>query len=154
MQTCTICHGTGTDQHGRACPYTDVHRAAARFPKKPMNEQTQTELAAARQRIAYLEDELRNQQTGACLYIAAIVERAVGVGVTMTLSELDMVRAYDLILERGEPADGGMAVRVLRETAVAAEPDKKPAIITEMNPVLAKAHQPIILLDTALPPGG
>ena len=104
---------------------------------------------AARLRIAYLEDEQRNQQGGALLFIAAIVERAVGVGVTMTLSNLDMMRAYDLTLERGDTKDGGMAVRVLRRPAEVEQPATHSAIITEPNPVLAKVQHPIILLDTA-----
>ena len=119
-------------------------------------------LAAAVQKIALLESEMIAQQEGALLYIAAIVERAVGVGVTMTLTEAEMIGACSLILERGDTADGGMAVRVIqgvRESTSAAQyhptPDAsaQPAIITELAPVLAKAYQPIILLDTARPQG-
>lgn len=119
-------------------------------------------LAAAVQKIALLESEMIAQQEGALLYIAAIVERAVGVGVTMTLTEAEMIGACSLILERGDTADGGMAVRVLqgvRESTNAAQyhpaPDAsaQPTIITELAPVLAKAYQPIILLDTARPQG-
>jgi hypothetical protein len=35
---CSICYGSGFDTAGRACPYTDVHSAAARFPKEPMTD--------------------------------------------------------------------------------------------------------------------
>jgi len=35
IQPCTLCHGTGRTDDGQPCPYTDVHRAAARFPRAP-----------------------------------------------------------------------------------------------------------------------
>ena len=121
-----------------------------------------TALAAANQNIACLESEMIAQQQGALLYIAAIVKRAVGLGVTMTLTEAEMVSACSLILERRDTAEGGMEVRVLQgiratnsaaQSTYAPDASAQPAIITELNPVLAKAYRPIILLDTSRAPG-
>ena len=47
--TCSLCHGSGVDAAGRACPYNDVHGAAARFPKPPAgNTPTNDARSAAR----------------------------------------------------------------------------------------------------------
>ena len=100
-------------------------------------EDLQAQLEALRQ-------DYDAQQRGALLYIAAIVKKAVGVGVEMRLSAEDMIKANDLILERAESSNGGLALRLLRPPEVE---QPAPSIVTEHRPVLAKATPSIVLLD-------
>jgi len=104
-----------------------------------------TEVEDLKRQLAELRSEMRMQQQGALLYIAAIVERAVGVGVQMTLSEGDMIRAYDLELERADPPHGGLVLRVRRNGGLQDEPEAPK--IAPPAPVLAKAERTIVLLD-------
>jgi len=67
----------------------------------------------AEREVARLQVECEQQQQGALLYLAAVVGRAVTHGTTMTLSRQDMVDACDLILDRGDTPDGGLALRVI-----------------------------------------
>lgn len=113
----------------------------------PVDADTTQQLVAAigalQQRIGVLQEQMSQEQQGALLYIAAIVERAVGVGVNMTFSDEDMQRAMDLDLERADPPDGGLVLRVLRK----AEPPQPPRLVVDNAPVLAKAEKTIVLLD-------
>lgn len=113
----------------------------------PVDMQTTQQLVstaiALRQRIGVLEEELRQEGEGALLFLAAIVERAVGVGVNMTFSDVDMQRAMDLELQRADPPEGGLILRVLRK----AEPPPAPRLVVDNAPVLAKASKSIVLLD-------
>lgn len=106
-------------------------------------EQLQAELDALRR-------EFENEQRGAILFITAVVGRAVAHGVTMKLSRADMEEAMSLVLERGDTPDGGLALRVYKETPPTAV---DAPLIQSHRPVLAKAERPIILLDTRRPPG-
>ena len=107
-------------------------------------------LAALRGEGEGLAAAYMREQEGALLFIAAIVSRAVPVGTAMVLTEADMLLANDLILERGDAPDGGFAVRVYPKDA--APSDEQPSLLAEpAPPVLAKAHRPIILLDTSRP---
>ena len=102
-----------------------------------------TEVEDLQRQIGLLKEELQRQQQGALLYIAAIVERAVGAGVNMTFSDEDMQRAMDLELQRADPPEGGLILRVLRK----AEPQPAPRLVVDNAPVLAKASKSIVLLD-------
>lgn len=103
-------------------------------------------LSLVEQRIGVLNEQMRQEQQGALLYIAAVVERAVGVGANMTFSDEDMQRAMGLELERADPTDGGLILRVLRKAAPPVPP-QPPRLVVDNTPVLAKAEKPIVLLD-------
>lgn len=113
------------------------------------------EVSALKARIRELEKELHDQTEGALMYLAAVVAHAVGIGVPIRFTNQDMIDAANLQLERADPENGDLILRVVRpEQPELKEPEKAAvsAIITELNPVLAKAERPIILLDPNRPP--
>lgn len=115
------------------------------------------EVAGLRQRVKELELALHAQAEGAAMYLTAVVAHAVGVDVEFRIADEDMRAVIDegLQLERADPDNGDLILRVVRpEQPELKEPEKKAvsAIITELNPVLAKAERPIILLDSQRPP--
>lgn len=67
-----------------------------------------------RAELEALRKELQDQQEGALLYLAAVVNAAAGVGNEMRLSNGDMMDATNLVLERGDLPDGGLALKVTR----------------------------------------
>jgi hypothetical protein len=91
------------------------------------------------------------QQEGAFLYITAMVHANGG---AVELSKEDMEAAIGLVLERGDPEDGGLILRTSRPEPSDGPPQaanddlaliQPSSIITEHNPTLAQVHQPIIL---------
>lgn len=113
------------------------------------------EVAALKARISELEQALHAQGEGAALYLTAVVAHAVGVGVEFRIADEDMRAVMGLQLERADPENGDLILRVVRpEQPELTEPQKTAvsSVILEHKPVLAKAERPIILLDPNRPP--
>lgn len=112
------------------------------------------EVAGLRTRVKELELALHAQAEGAAMYLLAVVAHAVGVGVEFRIANEDMRAVIDegLQLERADPENGDLILRVVRPEQQDEPEPAKSAIITELNPVLAKVERPIILLDTQRPP--
>jgi hypothetical protein len=116
--------------------------------ESPKVAELKRRVAELSQRVADLEKKMHDEAEGALLHLTAVVAHAVGVDVAIGFTNLDMLAATNLQLERADLEDGGMALLVTRKP----EP-QEPSLILEHKPVLAKAERPIILLDPNRPPG-
>lgn len=80
-----------------------------------------------RANIATLVANMHTEQTGALLYIAAIVHKFSDHTGTVRMTDKEMRAALPLILERADAPDGGLILRVTRPRDDDVEP---PLIIT------------------------